>query len=393
MPRRVLFTLILLTGLLPAAGQAQSLPLGSYCRPGRFLPVPAALRCDTLRLPGGGGIDAAWVQDIPPQTAAAWQAVPRSVPWVGAAGSVNLPEADLRKNPLVTRLALASLRGSPAAAWNALDELVLTSDDAAILGEAWLATLAAAGTQIELVGAEAEWRTECPPVSIPPAAAAAVVPLLGPEAYLPLDSYPAAGPAPQRQRLLILAGLLSLAVVLIPLMLPCDGWKWAAVGLLATSILLLFWGAQRSPIKVMRGTIFIEGAQSVQDQWLYFTARRDADFRLALRGRGPCSPCPADALPVEGDLLLPMLESPRQLQQISFESDHLCRIHLRRGERLALWARRLGATAPGAIERPQASPLRAVAEAIYFTQGDCYLKGQARLPGSPWPALVLAPKP
>jgi hypothetical protein len=191
----------------------------------------------------------------------------------------------------------------PAAAYEALDGLVLDPGAAARVDESQVAVLLAAGTTIAVrsdarPGGAWPWRREgaywvlrrevLGPRSI-----------VEPDAYQPTYGWPRGWSGAVRARVVLLAALFVILAVGLMLWRP----KYVLAALVALSLVtsagVVAWGARQSPVLAAGGRIAVwDGAIAQQDDWVYRATLRPSEVTIDARG-----------------LAHPVLDRPRQAEE------------------------------------------------------------------------------
>jgi len=304
-----------LVALLICCGAARaevavSFPLEGHYRPGRYMPVHiSASGNDTVMLHGNGSVptEVSWTGRF--DAVVPWLAVVllRDPGWWSSASgehSLDIPLKPLADDEQLVALAgddgsaaralfpgksviLIALDGSgallaPAAAWEALDGVVLDAAAAERLKPAQIATLLAAGTLIAVRSdprpdqtwpwerREAYWVLQHETVG--PASPIAA------DAYLPTYDWQRGWPAGFRRQVLVAAILFSILALGITL------WRsrYMLIAFAALSVIAVvgfaWWYRRQSPVLDMTANIWVRDASLAQrDHWKWESAMRPVE--------------------------------------------------------------------------------------------------------------------
>lgn len=386
---------VILVLLLAAAAHGDvraTLPLQGYHRPGMFMPVKVegATQANIVEITGtavvttrmtGSGIAPVLVTRIVDglvvnhaTVEGPFRAVPQGIRLIGHASAK--PRA---AEPGAIRIALDPLDPvpGPAAAWEALDELVVDAVGAQRIGDAKLTALVAAGVMIVATGearpaGSLPWQRAGDAWRLRPALhgprrsvlSAAMLPVAGWEPGLP-DAF--------RRRTLFAGVLFAILATGAAL------WRSKRATFAMAALVVMFlaathaWKARQPLVTTVGGSIIVEGPSLTQvDAWSYHIAADETTITL-----------PAGARPVA--------ESPEALSRLELTliAPDVFACRLPRGGRVASLTRTLtaGRAAPP-IDPALTSPLAPLARTAYLRPG---LSIVGQVPSNPWPAIVLRP--
>ncbi len=368
-----------------------TLPLQGYHRPGMFMPVrvEGAAPGDSIEITGAGvvttrvarnGVAAVLVTGAidnllvnGANVEGAFRAVPEGAQLMGQGIAKNPRAAEA---PVIT-LALDPLDPvpGPAAAWEALDELIIDAIGAARIGDAKLVELLAAGVTIVVLDAAR------PPGALPwqrePEGWVLRQPILGPRGSVFAPAMvPVAGTRPgwpdAFRRQVLLGGVLF-AILATGVAMSRAKLMIAAIGVLVVGAVAAAhaWKSRQPAVSTVGGSIIVESAPLTQvDAWSYHVASDDTTITLPAGAR-------------------PMAQSTESLSRLQLRQigPGVFECALPRGGRLASLSRTLtDRRAAQPIDRALTSPLSPLARSGYVRPGALII---GQIPADPWAAVVL----
>ena len=311
----------------------------------------------------------------------------RLVAFAGAVAQPTRAASMLFPNQKVVTVSLDLGRPllSPAAAYEALDAVVLDAASAARVDESQLAVLLAGGATVAVrsgdkPGGDWPWKREGPywVLRHDP---------LGPrgaveeDAYLPTYGWVRGWPDSVRRQAVLFAAVFVIVAVGLTL------WRsrYAAAAIIAVSLLgaggVVAWGAGRSPVLSAGGAVAVwDGEFTQRDEWDYRTALRPADVTFPAR-----------------DLSRPVLANPGQLKATGVrlvctpagQPDHFA-ARLDADHALAVLARSLKPGKPGGTPAmPATTPMYLVGDKLYPGKVTGQVVEEAPAAGHAWETVLL----
>jgi hypothetical protein len=299
-------------------------------------------------------------------------------------------------HPIVIRVDAAMLLRGPAAAWGALDGLVLDRGTFDLFTHGQVSDFLSAGTVLavrsaERPGGEWPWRAEGKGYwALSAAAGGPAGAELNEAAYGPTFSWSGDWPMGFRRLGMVAAGVFVLLVFLAAL-LP-GGWRIAVISGLSLSAmaLLVWWRSAHAPLLQRNGVIVCQDPSTIcRDHWFYQTAPD---------GRPAAFVWKEWAIPVFASLeqmrsMNMRLRCDGAGRPIGFE------YHLPARARIAFMSRRVDPAAAWAVPQPaRRTPLRDMAQRLYLRPDLWYggrrspdrIAGQASpADGANWPTVIV----
>ncbi len=272
----------------------------------------------------------------------------------------------------------------PAMAWESADAILLTPDSYAKIPIDMRTALFAEGVELAVLTnskpddlftwvQDGSWWTASPNLNLPP--------VVCPAAYLPTYGW-IAGRTPAFRKQIVGLGLIYLLVIVGISLLRR---RWTPIAIVAVSILAIaafhLENQHQSPIFAQSGIIRLIGPAPIEDDWLFQTSHRPANFTLPLAG---------EVHPIFSD------ESQAKSVQLLLDCDASGRPTSIAGalapdQPFILMRRSFApATPAAALTSPATSPLRLLAsESIY--PGFTITGQQDATSADSWPTVCLVP--
>ncbi len=394
------FILIALVSTGPAVAGVR-LPLGGYCRPGKYFPIEMT-ESPATHFEAAGAIDV-----MMPSTQTARSIVPMlivDVPgdlhWSGGSLPLHVPGEHERLigSTADTDLAAALFPGDhilpihldpsdplpgPPAAWEALNAIMVDADTMARITPGQRSALLAGGTTLAVTGDNKPsdnwpWQRRGPLWVLAYTPRGPVDQLVVPDAYSPTFAWSTGWPVSVRRQIAAVAVLLFLLIAGVTLLR--NRWVLPALAVIVVSTIVSAAAWQRSfgSTEQAGGDVIVSGNGLVQkDAWVFERAR--ATGRAVVPWAGWLHPIFSSRSALAGcDMTLNVSENGSASFELSLVKD----------QTIAFVRREVRPDSLPAISNPCGTPMRESARTIYLGHGD-RIEGETPAAEGRWPAAVI----